>query len=140
MVTQFELDNLIGTRIISSDMTNKTPEEYIQAMRTALSTGDLSVAQQLSIQAVKHYPDNEDIKKSADILAPVTVTMSKRNDIDHQSLKKSRDWVSKQRRDRNYLNQWVAVRDGRLLATGSSIDNLVEQIGDTNGTLLTVIY
>ncbi len=121
-------------------MTNKTPEEYIQAMRTALSTGDLSAAQQLSIQAAKHYPDNNDIKKSADILAPVTVTVSKRNDIDHQSLKKSRDWVSKQRRDRNYINQWVAVKDGKLLATGSSIDNLVEQIGDTNGTLLTVIY
>jgi len=42
-------------------MTNKTPEEYIQAMRTALSTGDLSAAQQLSIQAAKHYPDNNDI-------------------------------------------------------------------------------
>ena len=119
-------------------MTNKTPEEYIQAMRTALSTGDFSVAQRLSTEAVKHYPDNQDIKKSADILAPATVTSVKRP-ID-RGWQKSREWVSQQRRDRNYLNQWVAVKDGELLATGSSIDDLVEQIGDTNGVLLTAIY
>ena len=41
--------------------TRMTPEEYIQAIRTALSTGDFSAAQQLSIEAVKHYRDNEDI-------------------------------------------------------------------------------
>jgi len=128
----------IGTALITLDMTNKTPEEYIQAMRTALSTGDFSVAQRLSTEAVKHYPDNQDIKKSADILAPATVTSVKRP-ID-RGWQKSREWVSQQRRDRNYLNQWVAVKDGELLATGSSIDDLVEQIGDTNGVLLTAIY
>jgi len=45
-----------------------------------------------------------------------------------------------QRRNRNYLNQWVAVQDGELLATGSSIDELVEQIGEPNDVFLTVIY
>ncbi|MBO3459785.1 hypothetical protein G7B40_011125 [Aetokthonos hydrillicola Thurmond2011] len=121
-------------------MTDKTPEDYINAMRTALSTGNLSSAQQLSIEAVKHYPDNEDIKTTAHILAPTTVTVKRRNDIDHQSLKKSRAWVSQQRRDRHYLNQWVGVKDGELLATGNSIDDLIDQIGDTSGVLLTVIY
>jgi len=119
-------------------MTTKTPEEYIQAMRTALSTGDFSLAQQLSIEAAKHYPDHEDIKKSADILAPATVISVKRP-ID-RGWQKSREWVTQQRRDRNYLNQWVAVKDGELLATGSSMDDLVEQVGDTNDVLLTVIY
>ncbi len=119
-------------------MTNKTPEEYIQAMRTALSTGDFSLAQQLSIEAVKHYPDREDIQKSADILAPATVKSVKRP-ID-RGWQKSREWVSQQRRDRNYLNQWVAVKDGELLATGNSMDDLVKQISDTNGVFLTAIY
>ena len=95
-------------------------------------------SQQLSIEAVKHYPDREDIQKSADILAPATVTSVKRP-ID-RGWQKSREWVSQQRRDRNYLNQWVAVKDGELLATGNSMDDLVEQIGDTNGVLLTALY
>jgi len=43
-------------------------------------------------------------------------------------------------RNRNYVNQWVAVRDGKLLATGNSLDELVDSIDDTNNVLLTVIY
>lgn len=119
-------------------MTDKTPEDYIQAMRTALESGNFSIAQHLSIEALKNYPGNEDIKKSAYILAPATVTSVKRP-ID-RGWQKSREWVSQQRRERNHLNEWVAVKDGELLATGSSIDDLVEQIGDTNGVLLTAIY
>lgn len=119
-------------------MNTHTPEAYIKAMRTALSSGDFNKAQQLSVEALEHYPDHEDIKKSAYILAPAKVTSVKRPR--NEGWKKSRDWVSQQRRNRHYLNQWVGVRDGELLATGSSIDEVVEQIGDTKDVLLTVIY
>ncbi|MFB2974488.1 hypothetical protein ACE1CD_36640 [Aerosakkonema sp. BLCC-F183] len=119
-------------------MTYNTPEDYINAMREAISSGAHTKAQELSTQALKHYPDREDIKKCADILAPSKITSVKRP-ID-KGWQKSREWVSQQRRDRKYLNQWVAVRDGELLAIGSSIDDLVEQIDDTNDVFFTVIY
>ena len=121
-------------------MNTHTPEAYIEAMRTALSSGDFNKAQQLSVEALEHYPDHEDIKKCAYILAPAKVTSVKRDDIDRQGLRKSRAWVSKQRRERQYLNQWVGVRDGELLATGNSLDEVVDQIGDTKDVFLTVIY
>lgn len=125
---------------IKLDMIDNTPQELIEAMRNALSRGNLPKAQELSIEAVNRYPDNEDIKKCAYVLAPTKVTVRQRDDIQHLSLKKSRDWVRHQRRTRNYLNQWVAVRDGKLLATGSSIDALFDQINDINNVFFTVIY
>ncbi|MFB2919175.1 hypothetical protein [Aerosakkonema funiforme] len=121
-------------------MTYNTPEDYINAMREAISSGAHTKAQELSIEALKHYPDREDIQKSADILAPSKITRRKRNDIDREALKNSQDWVSQQRLNRNYLNQWVAVRDGKLIATGSSIDDLFDRVSDPKNVLFTVIY
>jgi hypothetical protein len=122
------------------DVPNPSPEDFIQAIRNALESGDFYKAQRLSIQALKHYPDHLDIKQCAYVLEPAKSTISRRTDIDRPGLKKSREWVSQQRRNRNYVNQWVAVRNGELLATGQSLDELVDAIDDTNNVLLTVIY
>ncbi|MCL1465633.1 DUF5678 domain-containing protein [Argonema galeatum] len=121
-------------------MNYTTPEDFIEEMRQALSSGNHTKAEQLSIQAIKHYPDNEDIKKCAYILAPAKATVSKRNDIDREGLKKSREWVNQQRINRKYLNQWVAVQNGKLLAAANSIDELFERVSDTKNVLFTVIY
>lgn len=119
-------------------MNYNTPEDFIQAMREALSSGAHTKAQELSIEALKHYPDREDIQQCAYILAPAKVTSVKRP-ID-KGLQKSREWVSQQRRDRKYLNQWVAVLDGELIATGKSIDELFDRVSNTKNVLFTVIY
>ncbi len=119
-------------------MNDNSPEYFIQAMRQALLIGDFLKARQLSIQEIEHFPDREYIQNCVNILKPARATSVKRP-ID-KGLQKSREWVRQQRRNRNYLNQWVAVRDGELLATGSSLDELVEQIGDLNDVFVTVIY
>ena len=116
----------------------KTPEEFIQAMRAALSAGDLKQAQALSLAAVDRYPNRDDIQECARILQPTQITAVKRP-VD-RSWQKSREWVRQQRRNRNYVNQWVAVRDGNLLATGCSVDDVIEQIDNTENVFLTVIY
>ena len=122
------------------DLAKASPQDFIQAIQTAFEKGEFSKAQLISLEAVKHYPDYERIKNFAYILAPAKVTVSRSNDIDRQSLKKSREWVSQQRYNRNYLNQWVAVRNGELLAASSSADDLFGQVDDTNNVLFTVIY
>ncbi|NJK76678.1 MAG: hypothetical protein HC849_25360 [Oscillatoriales cyanobacterium RU_3_3] len=122
------------------DLANASPQDFIQAIQTAFEKGEFSKAQLISLEAVKHHPDHERIKNFAYILAPAKVTVSRSNDIDRQSLKKSREWVRQQRYNRNYLNQWVAVRNGELLAASSSADELFGQVDDTNDVLFTVIY
>lgn len=120
------------------DLANASPQDFIQAIRTALEKGDFYKAQQLSIEAVKHYPDSEHIKNCAYILGPAKVTFSPSNPEERKNQQANREWMRANRY--NYQNRWVAVRNGQLLATGSSIDELVEQLDDTKGVLLTVIY
>lgn len=42
-------------------MSDNSPEDLILAMRTALERGEYGTAQQLSLQAVKHYPKHEEL-------------------------------------------------------------------------------
>lgn len=134
---QARLQEIIAQEL---DLANASPQDFIQAIQTAFEKGDFSKAQLISLESVKHYPDHERIKNFAYILAPAKVTVTRTNDIDRQSLKKSREWVREQRYNRNYLNQWVAVRNGELLAASSSADDLFGQVDDTNNVLFTVIY
>jgi hypothetical protein len=120
------------------DLANASPEDFIQAIRTAFEKGDFYKAQLISLEAVKHYPDHEQIKNFAYILAPAKVTVSPSNPEERKNQVANREWMRANRY--NYQNRWVAVRNGQLLATGSSIDELVEQLDDTKGVLLTVIY
>jgi hypothetical protein len=120
------------------DLANASAQDFIQAIRTALEKGDFYKAQQLSQEAIKHYPDSEHIKNCACVLAPAKITVSPSNPEARKNQAANREWMRANRY--NYQNRWVAVRNGQLLATGSSIDELVEQLDDTKDVLLTVIY
>ncbi|MBC6423231.1 MAG: hypothetical protein GDA38_18220 [Hormoscilla sp. SP12CHS1] len=110
---------------------NKSPEEYIQSMRTALGQGDLKTAVQI-------YPDAVDIQQCAYVLAPTKVTSSPSTPEQRKMIRANLEW-KKQNREK-YRSRWVAVRSGELLADASSFDELVEQLDDIKDVLLTVIY
>ncbi|MBC6475529.1 MAG: hypothetical protein GDA48_24250 [Hormoscilla sp. GM102CHS1] len=117
---------------------NKSPEEYIQSMRTALEQGDLKTAQELAASAVKIYPDAVDIQQCAYVLAPTKVTSSPSTPEKRKMIRANLEW-KKQNREK-YRSRWVAVRSGELLADASSFDELVEQLDGIKDVLLTVIY
>jgi hypothetical protein len=111
----------------------ESPADFIHAIQTALESSDRETAQQLSIQAVKHYPQHEEILKYAHILAPPKVTVEKR--LPDRDPEVNQDWIKQNRTQ--YRGQWVALRNGQLLASASSIDRLVEQLSDKKGVFLT---
>ena len=117
-----------------------SPENFINAMRTALEQGDRNSAQQISFQAVEQYPNHEEIKKFADVLAPPNITVSSSTTEQRKMLEVNREWLRQHRID--YRNRWIALRYGRLLADASSFDELIDRIGreKMNGVFLTVVY
>lgn len=119
-------------------MTYKSPEEFIEAMRTALNRGDFYAAQQLSFEAIEQYPDHAEVKKVARILAPPVITTSQAPP--GRNLWINQDWIKQNRMQ--YRGQWVALKDGQLLAHGKNIDELVEQVGEIKGTgiFVTAVY
>ncbi|HLO48065.1 MAG TPA: hypothetical protein VK211_06545 [Kamptonema sp.] len=107
-------------------MTYNSPEEYIEAMRTILNSGDFAGAQQLSFKAVEHYPDHAEIKKIARILAPSLVRVIK--EPTDPKIWLNQEWIKQNRMQ--YRGNWVALKDGKLLAIGKNVDELAEQVGD----------
>jgi len=117
---------------------NKSPEEFIQSMRTALGRGDLKTAQELAAEAVKIYPDAADIQQCAYVFAPTKVTSSPSTPEQRKMIQANHEWLQKNRE--KYRHRWVAVRSGELLADASSLDELADQLEETKGVLLTVLH
>lgn len=114
------------------------PEELLAAMDRALAGDDFKGAQHLSLQAIAQYPENQDIKKYAYVLAPPKITSVKRNPPpDRQA---NRNWIEQNRTE--YRGRWVALKNGQLLADGKNIDDLVSQVGSlkNTGIFVTAIY
>ena len=61
---------------MTTNINNKTAEGFIREMDAALDIGDWQTAQEISIEAARHYPDHRKIYRYAYILAPSKVTVS----------------------------------------------------------------
>lgn len=118
-----------------------SPANYVRAMRLALKAGAHLTAREISVQAVRCYPSDSELQKYARILAPpklISQSLPICPDIEA-----NHNWMKQQ--GRNYLGQWVAVRNGCLLGVSASFDDLINQlraiqITDTKDVLLTVAY
>lgn len=102
------------------------PEHFVQAVRWALMAGALLAARQLSDEGAKKYPEHTELQKFAHILAPPTVSISKRPP--DPGIRANRDWL----RDNwtQYQGRWVALRSGELLSVADTIDKLIDEVGD----------
>lgn len=119
-------------------MTYSSPEDYIRAIKDDFARGGLHVARDLAAEAVNLYPDNEQIKYYAHVLAPPTVTVVPRDEEMSKNIQACQEWIRQNRV--NYKNRWVAIRNGELLFDAASIDELADQLGDPKGIYITAIY
>ncbi|MBD2182744.1 hypothetical protein [Aerosakkonema funiforme] len=120
------------------DTIERSPENYIQAMNEALGQGGLHIATKISIEAIEHYPDHQEIQKYARILAPPKTTFHKLPPDLYARI--HQDWVMQHRFD--YRGRWVALREGKLIADAASADELIDRVGEENmkSVFFTVVY
>jgi len=115
------------------DWTTRLPEDLLRAIHLALRVGAFSKARELSAEGVRLYPHNPELQKYARLLAPPKVV---RSDLaPTPSVKANRNWLKEH--IQSYKGRWVALRNGELQGAANSLDELVEQLGDTKGMLLT---
>ncbi|MBC6481563.1 MAG: hypothetical protein GDA56_31230 [Hormoscilla sp. GM7CHS1pb] len=119
--------------------TYSTAEEFVTAMRSQLLAGDFYAAQKLSTEAIEQYPDREEVKKLAYLLAPSVVTVD-RDTPRYRDTQMNQDWIEQNRMQ--YKGRWIALKDGKLLADGPHIDEIGQQLGDlrNTGIYVTAIY
>jgi Arc/MetJ-type ribon-helix-helix transcriptional regulator len=116
-----------------ADTPPQSPDDYLQALARALRTGEFGHARQLAIAGAARYPDHAELAKSARVLAPPTVTRASRPHT--ADIQANRAWLKAHRQD--YAGQWIALRDGHLLAAAPSFDALVAHVDETHDVLMT---
>lgn len=105
------------------DMTGdvlRRPEELCAAIDLALQQEMVEQARELAQVGTQFFPGHERIQRAARVLAPPDAHAVRLPPA--QDLKRSRRWV---RENANkYRGQWVAVRSGKLLGVGASLEEV----------------
>ena len=119
------------------DWTKRTPQELLQTIRWALALDAPLLARRLSEQGVKRYPENDELQEVARLLSPPTATVSQ--PITAPNLNANQEWLLINRD--SYQGQWVALKDGVLLAAAASFPALLNDVGDikSKGILATKV-
>jgi hypothetical protein len=107
--------------------------DFLLATRLALKAGAYLAARMISARGLERYPEDSELQKFARALAPPRV-ISAAVPPD-PAVAANQEWL--RAHGAEHSGKWVAVKNGELLGSADSLKQLVEQVGDTNGVLLT---
>jgi hypothetical protein len=110
-------------------------DELRRAIHLALEAGAPLVARALATDGVTRFPEHSELQKLAYLLAPPRII---RHETADPSVQLNRHWL--RAHADHYRGQWVALREGELLAAGTSALDLKKRIGELDGVLLTRVY
>lgn len=110
--------------------TLQTPQRLKEAVDLALANGYHTIAIDITTKGLALFPEDADLQKIAGILAPPKVI---RADVPPSAgLGKSVKWLKENRAQ--YGGQWVAVKDGSLLGSASSRQELSKTLNDSDAS------
>jgi len=101
------------------DWATRTADEVERAIQWALAAGAHLAARALATNGAAQYPDAAELQKAARILAPPKLLRRLPAD---PTIRANHEWLRSHRLD--YHGQWVALRNGQLLANGDSLQAL----------------
>ena len=107
----------------------QTPADLVKAIRLALSLEGPLIARKLAELGTTYHPAHPEIQKIARILAPPTVIPATQQPV--PDVKANQAWIKAHREA--YRRQWVALRNGELMATGQTFPDLLAKVGDIRG-------
>lgn len=101
-------------------------EQIVNVVRLALSIGAHGVAQNLAITGLSQHPDHAELMRMARILSPpeIRVVQGEQN----STWEKNKVWLEENRH--LYQEQWVALRNGELLAAADNFGSLIKELGE----------
>jgi hypothetical protein len=109
--------------------------DFVEAVRLALKAGAHMIARDLAEKGIQRYPYNPTLQKMSRLLGPPRVV--KNNLPPVSSLKANREWI--RAHSAGYRGQWIALREGKLVASAPTAGELKAQIENLEGFLITRI-
>jgi len=117
------------------DWSQRPAVDFVRTVRLALAAGAHLVARNLATQGARLHPDHPELHKMAHILAPPRIVNA---DIPPTpSVRADQAWL----RDHadEYKGQWVALREGTLLAVGAAAREVWGHLESTDDVMLTKV-
>jgi hypothetical protein len=108
-------------------------EDAARVIDLAFRIGAPTVARYIYDEVAKRHTDSPALQKFARLFEPEERTA--RTLPANATLKANREWLKAHRTE--YRGLWIAVRNGALLATSTSLDELIRRVGNTTNVLLT---
>ena len=109
--------------------------EFVEAVRLALKVGAHQTALNLASRGVQRFPQNSSLQKMNRLLGPPRVLKTNLPPI--PSLKANREWIRTHTVE--YRGQWVALQEGKLVASASSVRGLKAQVESLEDLLITKV-
>ena len=109
----------------------------LQRAKATLAAGDYVQARALVAEALQNTPHDQELHRFAQIIAPPRVLAAKKA-VSSEGQAANRLWLRQNSAD--YAGQWVALRDGQLLAAAPDLSVIQEQLGSVKGIFLTRIF
>jgi len=111
----------------------RSEETFVEAVRLALRAGAHRAARELAVEGVQRYPGNSRLQKMSRLLGPPRVL---RDDLPPvPSLRANKAWMETHATE--YRGQWIALREGELIASAPTARELRSEVGDLKNTLIT---
>jgi hypothetical protein len=110
--------------------------DFLRAIHLALSIGAYTAVQHISALGKEYHPDDEQIQKYAHVLAPPRVTRKKVSP--DPTIRANRDWLMAYGDE--YRGKWVGLRNGELLDSDDSFEELVKRVGNEKDILMTTVF
>lgn len=120
----------------SIDWDNQHSEDTLRAVNLALEAGAYLTARELSALGASLFPDNAELRKFAETLAPARIIA--RRAAQGQGIRANRDWLKEH--SEAYRGKWIGLRDGTLVAVAESLDELKNSGVIAKNTLITRVY
>jgi hypothetical protein len=117
------------------DWMGHPPEDLIHAVDLAISIGAFVSARRLSEIGARQFPDHETVQRYARVLAPPKIL---RTDLPPDP-GAAADMLWLKKHSSEYRNRWVALKDGELLDSAESFEQLIAKHPARSGVLLTRI-
>jgi hypothetical protein len=110
--------------------------DFVRGVHLALSAGAHLRARLLATEGARLYPDDSKIQKMARILAPPRIV---RTDVSPDpSVQANHNWL--RTHSEEHQGEWVALRNGSLLATAATAEELRSTLDSTDRVLITRIF
>jgi hypothetical protein len=112
------------------DLHGRPESDMVCIVHLALGIGAMTAARETCAYGLTHFPANGELIKMQTIFTPPRITVNRQPSP--AGTRANTEWLATHGDE--YRGKWVALQAGVLVASGNSVDEILQVTGDVRGT------